>query len=120
MQCLHRALFLDELVKAVPEQCAHFNKHVESIEDDPEKEVLLRFKDGTMATADAVIGADGIHSRVRDYLLGEEASQLVYVGCVAYRGVVSMDAAIEKLGAERAQNVLCLCGHGNISPHYPH
>ena len=113
MQSVHRALFLDELVKAVPAQRAHFNKRVESIEDDPEKEVVLRFKDGTVAVADAVIGADGIHSHVREYLLGKEASQPVYAGSVAYRGVVSMDAAIEKLGAEHAQNAKMLCGPGN-------
>lgn len=116
MQSLHRAHFLDELVKAVPPQRAHFNKRLESITDQPEQEVVLYFKDGTMAKADAVIGADGIHSRVREYLLGKEAARPVFSGYVAYRGLVSMDAAVEKLGAEYAQNSMMLCGPGNTTP----
>ena len=115
MQSLHRAHFLDELVKLVPAQRAHFNKRVETIEDEPEKEVVLRFKDGTTASADAVIGADGIHSHVREYLLGKEAAKPVHAGSVAYRGLVPMDAAVERLGAEYAQNSMMLCGPGKIS-----
>lgn len=112
MQSVHRAYFLDELVAAVPNQRAHFNKRLDTIVDEPEKEVGLHFKDGTTATADAVIGADGIHSHVREYLLGKEAAKPVFAGAAAYRGLVSMDAAVEKLGAEFAQNSLMLCGPG--------
>ena len=116
MQSVHRAHFLDELVKLVPAQRAHFNKRLETIEDVPEKEVILHFRDGTTASTDAVIGADGIHSHVRQYLLGKEAAQSVFAESVAYRGLVPMDAAVEKLGAEFAQNSMMLCGPGEISP----
>lgn len=114
MQSVHRAHFLDELVKLVPAQRAHFNKRVQSLEDEPGKEVVLRFNDGATATADAVIGADGIHNHVREYLLGKENAQPVFAGSVAYRGLVPIDAAIEKLGAEFAQNSVMLCGPGKI------
>lgn len=116
MQSVHRAHFLDELVRLVPAQRAHFNKRLELIEDEADKEVVLRFKDGTTATADAVIGADGIHSHVREYLLGKEASQPVFAGSVAYRGLVPMDAAVEKMGSEYAQNSMMLCGPGEVDP----
>ncbi len=76
--------------------------------------MVLRFNDGATATADAVIGADGIHSHVREYLLGKENAQPVFAGSVAYRGLVPIDAAIEKLGAEFAQNSVMLCGPGKI------
>jgi 2-polyprenyl-6-methoxyphenol hydroxylase-like FAD-dependent oxidoreductase len=36
-------------------------------------QVTLRFEDGTSATADAVVGADGVHSVVRDIIVGPDA-----------------------------------------------
>jgi len=45
--------------------------------------VTLRFADGTTARADAVIAADGIHSRVRELWLGAEKAN--FTGRVAYR-----------------------------------
>ncbi|KAK4692408.1 salicylate hydroxylase, partial [Lecanoromycetidae sp. Uapishka_2] len=119
MQSVHRAHFLDELVKLVPAQRAHFNKRLISITDEPGKEVVMRFKDGTTAIADAVIGADGIHSAVREYLLGKEEGQAVFSGTVCYRGLVPMDAAVEKLGAEFAQNSTMICGPGKAILSYP-
>lgn len=65
MQSVHRAHFLDELVKGVPADRAHFNKRLQSLENNEGSGVVLHFKDGTTTTADAVIGADGIHSVTR-------------------------------------------------------
>jgi salicylate hydroxylase/6-hydroxynicotinate 3-monooxygenase len=45
--------------------------------------VSLRFADGTTARADAVVAADGIHSRVREVWLGPERAN--FTGRVAYR-----------------------------------
>ena len=110
---MHRARFLDELVKGVPTQRAYFNKRLLDLEEGNEG-VLLRFADGTTATADAVVGADGIRSTVRRHLLGKEGVEPVYTGNVAYRGLVPMDIAIEKVGAEFAQNSMLLCGPGTF------
>ena len=81
----------------------------------------MHFKDGTTEETDAVIGADGIHSAVRLNLLGEEhpAAKPVFSGTVAYRGLVPMDTAIERLGAEIAQNSTMLCGPGHAILSYP-
>ena len=49
--------------------------------------VTLRFVDGTSAEADALIGADGVHSRVREILLGAEKPK--FTGRVAHRTVYS-------------------------------
>ena len=76
--------------------------------------MVLHFKDGTSATADAVVGADGIHSTVRKFLLPEKYVEPVFTGTVAYRGLVPMDKAVEKLGAEFAQNSMMLCGPGTF------
>lgn len=114
MQSVHRARFLDELVKGVPPERAHFNKRLQSLEEKEDDRIVLHFKDGTTATADAVIGADGIHSVTREFILGERdlASHSTFAGSVAYRGLVPMDKAVEKLGAEYAQNSMMLCGPG--------
>jgi salicylate hydroxylase/6-hydroxynicotinate 3-monooxygenase len=45
--------------------------------------VSLRFSDGSRAEADVVIGADGVHSRVREILLGPERPK--FTGRVAHR-----------------------------------
>lgn len=112
---VHRAHFLDELVKGVPAQRAHFNKRLQNLEEN-ERNVTLHFKDGTTATADVVFGADGIHSTVREYLVGAEAAKPVFSGAVIYRGLVPIDTAIEVLGSEHAQNAFALCGPGQLLP----
>ena len=114
MQSVHRAHFLDDLVKLVPSQRAHFNKRIDSLEDKQGGPVVILFKDGTTATADAVIGADGVHSVVRAHLLGKEAAKPVFAGSVAFRALVPMDKAVEKLGEEFAGNTFFLCGRGML------
>lgn len=111
MQSVHRAHFLDELVKGVPAQRAQFNKRLQHLEET-EDGVTLHFKDSTTATADVAIGADGVHSTVREFLVGAEAAKPVFSGSVIYRGLVPMDKAIEVLGSEHAQNAVVLCGPG--------
>ena len=114
MQSVHRAQFLDELVKGVPSERAHFNKRLRSIEDSEDSGVVLHFADGTTAKADAVIGADGIHSVAREHILGERdiAAHSTFTGSVVYRALVPMDKGVEKLGEEYAQNSMLLCGPG--------
>ena len=85
---VHRAKFLDEFVKLIPEGVSHFGKRLVRIEEIEAGGVVLHFKDGTTATADCVIGADGVHSVARKHILGENdrASNAVFAGSVAYRG----------------------------------
>ena len=85
---VHRAKFLDEFVALVPKELAHFGKRLTQVEEIQGAGVKLDFEDGTSATADCVIGADGVHSVVRKYLLGEDhpALSATFSGSVAYRG----------------------------------
>lgn len=101
---MRRAHFLDKLVKLVPSNCAPFNKRVNSLQDKQGDPVALHFKDGTTSNANAVIGADGVYSIVRAYLFGKEVTKPVFAGSVAYRALVPMDKAVEKLGEEFAGN----------------
>jgi salicylate hydroxylase len=109
---VHRAHFLDEMVKYLPKGIAEFRKRVESVEgaDDSyasiHSPVILHFADGTTATADAVVGADGVKSHVRQSLLGAEKpeSHANYTYKYAYRGLIPMDKAIAELGEDMAAN----------------
>jgi salicylate hydroxylase len=112
--CVHRAHFLDEMVKLVPEGITHFHKHLDTIEQGEEGEQLtLKFHDGTTAKADAVIGCDGIKSRVRAWMLGEDhpATPPVYTHKYAYRGLIPMAKAIEALGEDNAVNAKFYVNH---------
>lgn len=51
--------------------------------------MALSFADGTRAEADIVIGADGVHSRIREILLGPE--EPIYTGHVAHRSLMPME-----------------------------
>ena len=82
--CMHRADLHDALASAVPSDIIHLNKKLTGL-DQGGGRVTLSFADGSKAVADALIGADGVHSLVRDLLLGPQ--QPFNKGRVAYRGV---------------------------------
>lgn len=102
---VHRAHFLDELVKLLPDGNARFGKRLISIDEDGGI-LVMRFEDGTSAEADAVIGCDGIKSRVRAAMFGVESpvARPVYSHKYAYRALVPIKDAVEVLGEERAKN----------------
>ncbi|KAK5942332.1 hypothetical protein PMZ80_004895 [Knufia obscura] len=103
----HRAHFLDALLKVVPEGVLQFGKRLANVvEQDEEEKVKLEFEDGTVAEADAVIGCDGIKSRVRELMFGSEnpVSHPTYTHKIAYRGLIPMDKAVEAVGESKAKN----------------
>jgi len=113
---VHQAHFLDELIQLMPERIAIFGKRVVGYEQNGDG-VTIKFPDGTEAKHDAVIGCDGIKSKMRVCLLGEHnpASRAEYSGKYAYRGLIPMDKAKELLGAEKAQNSQMYYGrHGHV------
>ncbi|KAA8646020.1 uncharacterized protein ATNIH1004_007442 [Aspergillus tanneri] len=120
---VHRAKFLDELVKLIPEKIAHFGKRLVHINKHPVSAFGLYelvFADGTTATADCIIGADGVHSSVRKHLLGEThpAATAVFTGTIVYRSLVPMDVARGAIG-EFAENSYMWCGEGGAVLTYP-
>jgi salicylate hydroxylase/6-hydroxynicotinate 3-monooxygenase len=50
---------------------------------------VLDFEDGSHIVADAVVGADGVHSLTRDIIVGPD--QPIHKGRIAYRAVFSTD-----------------------------
>ncbi|KAJ6520385.1 hypothetical protein C8R45DRAFT_806773 [Mycena sanguinolenta] len=110
---LHRADFLDELVKLFPAERAHFGKNFEEVTEGTDGRLVLKFADGTTAEADAVVGCDGIHSRVRRMVLGADHPSVepVYTRKYAYRGAVPMDEAVAAIGEEKAKNATFYLGN---------
>lgn len=110
---VHRARFLDEMVKLIPEGIAKFGKRLDDITTKDDGKLLMKFLDGTTAEADVVVGCDGIKSRVRQLIVGVDhpSAYPTYTHKYAYRGLIPMEKAVEVLGEERAKNA---CMH--VSP----
>jgi salicylate hydroxylase len=95
---IHRADLHQILVDAVmahdPEAIT-LNKRIVDIAQDATSATAM-FHDGTSATGDVLLGADGINSRVRACLFGEENPR--FTGQVAYRFLVPVADVQEFLG----------------------
>ena len=83
---LHRGDLHAALAAIVPADCIHRGRKLARIAADGPR-VALAFADGGEAVADAVIGADGVHSLVRAYVLAPTgvADSPRFTGRVAYR-----------------------------------
>ena len=79
---MHRAELHGALAAAVQPERLHLGKKLSGLEHEATG-VRLRFAGGSSARADAVIGADGVHSLVRELMLGSEHPR--FTGRVAYR-----------------------------------
>ena len=119
---VHRARYLEELVKFVPPERCHFGKRLEHLATSPSSgPVRLNFRDGTTATADAVIGTDGLHSVVRQHVLGSDhpAANPVFAGHVSYRRLVPMTEARAFLSEEEAGLMFYWWGRNKVMLSYP-
>jgi 2-polyprenyl-6-methoxyphenol hydroxylase-like FAD-dependent oxidoreductase len=82
---IHRADLQETLIDALGRDVLFLGKKVLSAKQDRES-VTLQFSDGTSATGDAAVGADGIHSKVREALFPGSGA-LSYQGINMWRGV---------------------------------
>jgi 6-hydroxynicotinate 3-monooxygenase len=78
----HRGDLHAALASAVPDEHVKLNHKLVGL-DEASDGVQLSFANGETAIADAVIGADGVHSVVRDILFG--TSPVNFTGRIAYR-----------------------------------
>ncbi|GCB43860.1 FAD-dependent monooxygenase [Streptomyces sp. NL15-2K] len=87
---VHRADLLDTVRSAVPGEWIRLGARCTSV-DLRQNGVHLDFADGTRIEADVVIGADGVHSSVRNAVA--EPAPPEYSGICAFRTIVPADAA---------------------------
>lgn len=118
-----RSDLLDGLLALVPRERISFGKRLERIEEGGEGEgVRIWFKDGSEIKVDCMIGADGIHSATRSYILGPEHPATApknHDGWQIYRTMVSAEYAREHINPKWTQTVPILLGprgHVNCIP----
>jgi salicylate hydroxylase/6-hydroxynicotinate 3-monooxygenase len=83
---MHRGDLHDALASVIPDDIIERNRKLVGL-NQTEDGVTLQFEEGDPVTADVVIGADGVHSVVREALLGVESPR--WTGRVAYRTTYS-------------------------------
>ena len=95
-----RKSLLRELIAPLPKNILHTRKAVTSITVLGDEKTELKFDDGAKDVFDAVIGADGIFSTVRKYILGASADEHAAspAGYWDSRILVSKDRARQVLG----------------------
>jgi 2-polyprenyl-6-methoxyphenol hydroxylase-like FAD-dependent oxidoreductase len=81
---LHRADLQTVLLEALPRDSIHLNRDFTTFEHDQDS-LRLNFTSHAAEYCDALIGADGLHSQVRDQLFG--AGEPSYRGYFVWRGV---------------------------------
>jgi salicylate hydroxylase len=81
----HRADLLAALLRSVPAERVHVQHRLVGLADHGDR-IEATFANGRRVEVDLLVGADGIHSTVREALLGPEAPH--FTGCVAYRGLI--------------------------------
>ncbi|KAI0699376.1 salicylate hydroxylase [Cerioporus squamosus] len=102
---MQRAAFLEALSSEVDSHRTHLGKRCVSIAESSTntEPLIMRFSDGTTHEADIVLGADGIKSTIRGFVLngsgadmmGKSAVQRVaFSNTVYYRGLVSYSALL--------------------------
>jgi salicylate hydroxylase len=107
-----QAALADAVRAAKPDAIALGRSLATLTQDDAGVEAT--FRDGTRLRATLAVGADGIHSRLRELLFGRDAPE--FAGIVAWRGLVPMGDLPPHISRTAAVNWLGPNGH---ALHYP-
>jgi salicylate hydroxylase len=103
---------LADAVKREKQDAVFLNHRLVSLSQNGQ--VVLKFEAGNQAAADLVIGADGVHSKVRQALFGE--GQASFTGIIAWRGTVPMERLPSNMRRLVGTNWV---GPGGHVVHYP-
>lgn len=95
----HLLRMLQEAVERLKPNAIHLNARCTGLIESNGK-VSLKFEDGSEAVGTALIGADGIHSKIREQLFGEVQSR--YTSALAWRGLVP----VQRLSPHQAKHAV--------------
>ena len=97
---IHRARLQQILIDKIPKEKLHLGKSFESFNELPDGTIEIHFEDNSTYQTDYLIGADGIHSKVRKQMFPQ--SQIRHSRQTCWRGVSNfqLDAAFQHRGIE--------------------
>jgi salicylate hydroxylase len=98
---------------ALKPDAIHLGARCAAFEQDDDS-VTLRLESGAKVRGDALVGADGVHSRVRQGLFGADRPE--FTGNMAWRGVVPMARLPSHMARRVGSNWV---GPGGHIVHYP-
>ena len=110
---VHRADLLDVLAAALKTTQLRFGARCVGV-DGGARSATARFADGSTIEADVVVGADGIHSAVRESLFGADKPR--FTGCICWRGMVPVEAVPADIDTKNG--AMWMGPHGHVV-HYP-
>ncbi|GAB3499894.1 FAD-dependent monooxygenase [Spirosoma knui] len=87
--CMHRADLLAILLKQVPAENLHSGYELQDFYQPDDHTVSIRFTNGEETSSNLLIGADGIHSLVRQKVIGDGSP--LYRGYNIWRGIAELD-----------------------------
>jgi 2-polyprenyl-6-methoxyphenol hydroxylase-like FAD-dependent oxidoreductase len=99
--CMHRGDLHDALASIVPADRVHLGRKLAGLDQAGDGQVTLTFEDGSRAVADAVVGADGVHSLVRDIIVGPDMP--LHKGRIAYRAIFPSHLVGRDVGGSRTK-----------------
>jgi 2-polyprenyl-6-methoxyphenol hydroxylase-like FAD-dependent oxidoreductase len=94
---IHRGKLQTLLLRQLKPGTVHTHKRLQVVRQDAQQ-VHLQWADGSSSTCDLLVGADGIHSVVREQVFGP--APLRYSGQTCWRGVAQMQLPDPKNAAE--------------------
>ena len=110
---VHRADLLDVLRGALRTADVRLGARCIAVEEG-DRGGVARLADGSEIEADIIVGADGIHSVVRNSLFGPDAPR--FTGCICWRGMASAGAVPRDIAI--AEGAMWMGPHGHVV-HYP-
>jgi len=110
---VHRADLLGVLSGALKSTDIRVGTRCVSVEVR-DRDAVAHFADGSAVEADIVVGADGIHSVVRNSLFGADSPR--FTGCICWRGMAPAGAVPPEINIQ--DGALWMGPHGHVV-HYP-
>jgi salicylate hydroxylase len=108
---VHRADLQAMLIAAVEREkrdAIRLGRRCTGLSQSP-RGVVLEIEGGERIAGDALVGADGIHSVIRERLFGAQAPR--FTGCVAWRGLAPAERLSEHLRRDVVSHWVCKGAH---------